>query len=81
MGKYTKGSLPARKMSLFYSIIITTILSYAIITIYIILHIYLQVSETEGLEELHRVIGENVLGKINYIYFQVISQPFSRMSF
>ena len=51
--KYTKASLPARKMSLFSSIIITIILSYAIIRIYIILHIYLQVSETEGLAELH----------------------------
>ena len=44
--KYTKASPPARKMSLFSSIIITIILSYAIIKIYIILHIYLQVSET-----------------------------------
>ena len=44
---------PARKMSLFSSIIITIILSYAIIRIYIILHMYLQVSETEGLAELH----------------------------
>ena len=55
--KYTKASSPARKMSLFSSIIITTILSYAIITTYIILHIFLQVSETEGLAELHWVIG------------------------
>ena len=44
--KYTKASPPARKMSLFSSIIITIILSYAIIRIYTILHIYLQVSET-----------------------------------
>ena len=41
------------KMSLFSSIMITIILSYAIIRIYIILLIYLQVSETEGLAELH----------------------------
>ena len=50
--KYTKGSPPARKMSLFSSIIITIILSYAIIRIYTILHIFFQVSETEGLAEL-----------------------------
>ena len=49
--KYTKASLPARKMSLFSSIIITIILSYEII--YTILHIYLQVSETGGLAERH----------------------------
>ena len=51
--KYTEASPPARKISLFSSIIITIILFYAIIRIYIILHIYLQVSETEGLAELH----------------------------
>ena len=51
--KYTKASPPARKMLLFSSIIITIILSYAIIRNYTILHIYLQVSETEGLAELH----------------------------
>ena len=58
--KYTKASLPARKMLLFSSIAITIILSYAIIRIYTIiiriytiLQIYLQVSETEGLAELH----------------------------
>ena len=44
--KYTKVSPPARKM-LFSSIIITIILSYTIIRIYAILHIYLQISETE----------------------------------
>ena len=44
--KYTKVSPPARKM-LFSSIIITIILSYRIIRIYAILHIYLQISETE----------------------------------
>ena len=47
--KYTKVSPPARKMSLFSSIIITINLSHAIIRIYIILHMYLQVSETERL--------------------------------
>ena len=46
-------SKPGRKILLFSSIIITIILSYGIIRIYIILHIYLQVSETEGLAELH----------------------------
>ena len=51
--KYTKASPPAWKMLLFSSIIITIILSYPIIRIYIILHICLQVSETEGLAELH----------------------------
>ena len=45
--KYTKASPPAKKM-LFSSIIITIILPNAMIRIYIILHIYLQVSETEG---------------------------------
>ena len=51
--KYTKASPPAKKMSLFSSITITIILSYAIIRIYTILHTYLQVSETERLAELH----------------------------
>ena len=41
------------KMSLFSFIIITIILSYAIIRIYKILYIYFQVSETEWLAELH----------------------------
>ena len=49
--KYTKASLPARKISLFSSIIITIILSFVIIRIYIILRIYSQVSETEELAE------------------------------
>ena len=62
--KYTEASPPARKMSLFSSIIITIILFYAIIRIYIILHIYLQVSETEGLADLHWVIGQSVLEKL-----------------
>ena len=79
--KYTKASPPARKMSLFSPIIITIILSYAIIRIYKILHIYLQVSETEGLAELHWVIGLSVLEKINSIYFQGISLVLSRMFF
>ena len=63
--KYTKASTPARKMSLFPSIIITIILSYAIIRTYTILHIYLQVSETEKLVELHWVVGRSVLEKFN----------------
>ena len=46
--KYTKASPPARKMSLLSSIIITIILSLAIIRIYIILRIYLQVFETKN---------------------------------
>ena len=79
--KYTKASPPARKISLFSSITITIILSYAIIRIYTILHIYLQVSETEGLAELHWVIGLSVLEKINSIYFQGKSLVLSRMLF
>ena len=79
--KYIKGSLPARKMLLLSSIIITIILSYAIIRIYIILHIQLQVSETEGLTELHGVIRLSVLEKINSICFQGISLVLSRMFF
>ena len=79
--KYTKASSPPSKMSLFSSIIITIVLSYAIIRIYIILHIYLQVSETEGLAELHWVIGHSVLEKINSIYFHGISLAFSRICF
>ena len=70
--QYTKASPPARKMSFFSSIIITIILSYAIIRIYIVLHIYLQVSEIEGLI---------VLEKINSIYFHGISLAFSRIFF
>ena len=54
-----------RKMSLFSSIIITIILTYAIIRMYTILHIYLQVSETEGLAELHLVKGQSLLEKID----------------
>ena len=81
MAKYTKASPPARKISLFSSIIITIISSYGIIKIYIILHIYLQVSETEGLAELHRVMEQSVLEKINSIYFHGISVAFSRMFF
>ena len=77
----TKASPPASKMSLFSSIIITTILSYAITRIYTILHIYLQVSQTEGLVELQWVIGLSVLEKINSIYFQRISFVLSRMFF
>ena len=75
--KYTKASLPVRKMSLFSSIIITIILSYAIIRIYTLLLIYLQVSETEGLAELHWVIGLSVLEKINSISFQGVSPMLS----
>ena len=67
--KYTKASPPARKMSLFSSIIITIILCYVIIRIYIILLTCLQVSKTEGLAELLWVIGQSVLEKINLINF------------
>ena len=81
LAKYTKASPPAKKMSLFSSIIITIILSYAIIRIYTVLHIYLQVSETEGLAELHWVIGLSVLEKSNSIYFQGISLVLSRKFF
>ena len=69
---YTKASPSARKMLLFSSIIITIILFYAITRIYAISHIYLEVSETEGLVELHWVIGLSVLGKFNLIYFYII---------
>ena len=79
--KYTKASPPAREMSLFSSIIIMVILSHVIIRIYTILHIYFQVSETEGLAELHWVIGLSVLEKINSIYFQGKSLVLSRMFF
>ena len=72
---------PARKMSLFSSIITTIILSYGIIRIYTILHIYLQVSETKGLEEMHWVIALSVLEKIKSIYFQGISLVLSRIFF
>ena len=68
-------------MSLFFSFIITIILSYVFITIYTISHICLQVSETEGLAELHWVIGLSVLEKINSIYFQEISLVLSRINF
>ena len=68
-------------MSLFSYIIITIILSYAIIKICIILRIYLQVFETERLAELHWVIGHSVLKKINLIYFHEISLAYSRMFF
>ena len=79
--KYTKASPPARKMSLVSSIIITIVLSYAIIRIYIILPIYLQVAETEGLAKLDLVIGQIVLEKIDSIYFHGILLAFSRMFF
>ena len=65
MAKYTKASPSARKMLLFSFIIITITLSYAIIRIYIVLHIYWQVSETERIAELHWLIGQIVLEKIN----------------
>ena len=70
-----------QEMSLFSSIIITIILTYAIIRIYIILHIYLQVSETESQAGLNWVIGNSVLEQINSIYLQCISLAFSRMFF
>ena len=53
---------------------------FAIIRIYTVLHIYLHVSETEGLAELHWVIGLSVLEKINSIYFYGISFVLSRIS-
>ena len=81
MAMYAKASPPTRKMLLFSSSIIMIILSYAIIRIYIILHIYLQVSETEGLAELHWIIEQSVLEKINSICFHGISLVFSRMFF
>ena len=68
-------------MSLFFSIKITIILFYAIIRIYIILHIYLQVSESEGLAELHWVIAQIVLEKINSIYSTVYYLRFQECSF
>ena len=77
--KCTKASPPAMKMLLFSSIINAIILSYTIIRICTILHIYMQVSETEGLAELH-----SVLEIINSVYFQGISlvhRELSRMFF
>ena len=68
-------------MLLFSSIIITIILFHAIITIYIVLHIYLHVSENEGLADLYWVIGQSFLEKINSIYFQGISLRFQKCSF
>ena len=68
-------------MLLFSSIIITITLSYGIIRIYIILQIYVQVSEKEGLTEPHWVIAQSVLEKINSVYFHEISLAFSRMLF
>ena len=56
-------------MLLFYSIMIMVILSFAIIRIYIILHIYLQATETEGLAELYWVIGQ-----VYHLRFQVSCQ-------
>ena len=79
--KYTKAWPPAKKMSLFSSIIITIVLPYAMIRIAIILHIHLQISETEGLAKLDLVIGQSALEKINPIYFHGISLAFSRMFF
>ena len=61
LAKYIRASPSARKMSLFFSIIIVIVLSYPIIRIYTILHIYLQVSKTEGLAELDCVIRLRVL--------------------
>ena len=71
----------ARKLSLLFSIMIAITLSYVITRIYIILHISLQVSETEGLAELHWVIGQSALEKINSKYLHGISLAFSRMCF
>ena len=77
--KYTTASPPLRKMPLFSSTIITFILSYAIIRIYTILHIYLQISKTEGPVELHWVIGLSVLEKTNLVFFWRISFMLSRI--
>ena len=66
--EYTRASPPARKCRCFLPS-----------RIYTILHIYLQVSKTEGLVELHCVIRLNVLEKINSIYFQGISLVLSRI--
>ena len=60
LAKYTKASLKAMKMSLFTPIIITIILSYAIIRVYTILDIYLQISETDRQAELYWGIGLSV---------------------
>ena len=60
LAKYTRASPSARKMSLFSSIIITIILSYAIIRIYTIWYFYFQVSKIEGLAELHWLIRLSV---------------------
>ena len=68
-------------MLLFSSIIITIILSYAIIRIYIILHICLQVSETEGQAELHSMMGQSVLEKINSVYRTKYHLCFQKCSF
>ena len=60
-------------MSLFYYIIITNILSYVKIKICIILDIYLQVSETEGLTELHYVNRVHLVQYTSteyYLHFQ-----------
>ena len=89
MTKYTKASPPAKKMSLFSFIIITIILSYAIVRIYITLHIYLQVSETQegggggwrGLEGRWGGGGRTALEKINSIHSHGISLAFPRMFF
>ena len=79
--KYTKASPSARKISLFSSIIITIILSYAITAITQFYIYTCRSLETEGLAELHWVIGLSVLEKINSIYFQGTSLVLSRMFF
>ena len=79
--KYTKALPAARKMSLFSSIIIAIILSYAVVRIYTILHMYLQVSETEGQAELHGVIGQSVLEKTIQYTSRVYHLRFQECSF
>ena len=69
-------------VSFYHNTSCTIVLSYEIIMIiriYSIIPIYLQVSKTEGLAELHWVIGLSVLEKINSICFQKISLVISRI--
>ena len=56
---HSRVSAPARKMSFFSSIIITIVLSYAIIRVYIILHIYLQSIGRTAFTDQTEYIREN----------------------
>ena len=49
--KYTRASAPARKMSLFSSIIITIILSYAKIRIYSLRLLYSNLNKKQAFQE------------------------------